>query len=87
MTAIRPDDLRRLRRAEPFQPFRIYTTQGEVFEIREPINILIGETFLSVPVRSDPNDLYGDYAAHLYYDQLLRVEPIGTAPVSSGGGS
>jgi hypothetical protein len=79
------DELRQLRRKKPFQPFRVYTTTGEVFDVLDMINILILDSFVSLTVRKDPNDLYGDYPAHFDYDQLLRVEPLERSSASPGG--
>jgi hypothetical protein len=85
--AVTAEELRELRRKKPFQPFRVYTTTGEVFDVLDMINILVGESFVSLTVRKDPNDLYGDYSAYFDYDQLLRVEPLERSPASPGGKS
>ncbi len=85
MSAALKEELRRLRRQEPFQPFRIYTKRSEVFEIRDPVNILVAEWVVVVPVRSDPNDLFGDYGASVPYEQIARVEMMGVAPAAPNG--
>jgi hypothetical protein len=76
MSAIQPDDLRKLRRAAPFKPFRVHTTTGEAFDVRDPINILVCDEFVMLPFRSDPSTLYADFSVRFYYDQLERVEPL-----------
>ncbi|HVS36533.1 MAG TPA: hypothetical protein VMS17_13295 [Gemmataceae bacterium] len=79
------EELLRLRRQEPFQPFRIHTTGGEVFEIRDTINILVAEWVVVVPVRSNPDDLFGDYGASVPYEQIARVEMMGAASAAPNG--
>jgi hypothetical protein len=80
MSAIQPDDLRKLRRAVPFRPFRVHTTTGEAFDVLNIMNILVGDTTVSLTARSDPTDFYGDYPVLFYYEQILRVEPLEDAP-------
>ena len=79
------EEMRRLRRQEPFQPFRIHTKRGEVFEIRDPVNMLAAEYVVVVPMRSNPDDLFGDYGLPVEYDQIARVEMMGPAPVPQKG--
>jgi hypothetical protein len=74
--SVTQEELLRLRRQEPFQPFRIHTKRGEMFEIRDTINILVGEWAVVVPVRSNPEDLYGDYGIPVEYNQIVRVETM-----------
>jgi hypothetical protein len=84
MSAIQPDDLRKLRRAVPFKPFRVHTTTGESYDVIDIMNILVGDTFVSLTARSNPNDLYGDYPVLFYYDQLDRVEMLEQSPSTPG---
>jgi hypothetical protein len=76
MAAITRDELLRLRRNRPFLPFRVYTKTGRAFDVLDPMNILIGDTIVSLTARSDPKDLYGDYGVDFGYDQLLRIEML-----------
>jgi hypothetical protein len=85
MPVIQAEELRRLRRQEPFQPFRIHTKDGEVYEIRDPVNMLAAEYVVLVPVRSDPNDLLGDYSIDVDYDQIARVEMMGPQQTTRNG--
>lgn len=43
--------------AEPFQPFRIHTASGRIFEVRHPEFVKIGRNTLTIyaPPESDPN--------------------------------
>ncbi len=87
MPVIQAEEMRRLSRQEPFQPFLIRTRAGEVFEILDPMNILVGDTVVVVPVHGNPADLYGDYPAEVEYDQIAGVEPIGVVGASRNGGA
>ncbi len=86
MPVIQAEQMRQLTRQEPFQPFRIHTKRGEVFEIRDPMQILVAEWVVVVPVGVTPENPYGDYGASVEYDQIVRVEPLETAPVLGGKG-
>jgi hypothetical protein len=48
--AVTAEELRGLRRKKPFQPFRVNTTTGEVFDVLDMINILVGEETVSLTV-------------------------------------
>jgi hypothetical protein len=39
---MRPDDLRRILRAQPFQPFRLHVHETTVYEIRHPEQAMVG---------------------------------------------
>ena len=84
MSVNQKEELRQLRRQEPFQPFRIHTKRGEVFKIRSPINILVGEWAVVVPVRTNPEDLYGDYGIPVEHDQIARVEMMSPTATPNG---
>jgi hypothetical protein len=86
MPVIQADELRQWRRREPFQPFRVVSTDGEIFEIRDPTNILVGDDVVLVPFRTNPASLFGDYSVYLELDQILRVEPSQSAQTIPGGG-
>ncbi|HTU92527.1 MAG TPA: hypothetical protein VMF69_20770 [Gemmataceae bacterium] len=38
---MRPDDIRRLLRQKPFQPFRLYLVDGSSYEIRHPDQVMV----------------------------------------------
>jgi hypothetical protein len=76
MAAVGQDDLLRLRRNKPFQPFRVHATTGEAFDVLDATEIGVGETIVVPPVRSDPNTVFADYGVSLPYEQLVRVEPL-----------
>jgi hypothetical protein len=47
---MRPDDLLELVRARPFEPFRIYISDGAVYEIRHPDMVIVQRSKVTVAV-------------------------------------
>jgi hypothetical protein len=45
---MRPDDLLRLIRAQPFQPFRIHLTNGRTYDVRHPDLAVVGRSTMFV---------------------------------------
>lgn len=53
---VRPEDILEMLRATPFEPFRVYLTDGAVYEVRHPdraIGTEIGEGFYRRKHRPD----------------------------------
>lgn len=85
MPVIQAEQMRQLTRQEPFQPFRIHTKRGQVFEIRDPMQILVAEWVVVVPVGVTPENPYGEYGTHVEYDQITRVEMTEPAAQNAEG--
>lgn len=47
---MRPDDILDLLRARPFEPFRLYLSDGAVFEIRHPDMAIVQRSKVTVAV-------------------------------------
>src|SRR5262249_52273825 len=73
--AVRAEELRRLLRREPFQPFRVHLADGQVFDIRHPHLQTVGETYLAIGVpESDDPDSIADHTVLVSLPEILRVE-------------
>lgn len=65
---MRPEDLRDLRDAEPFVPFRICLTDGKTYEVRHREFLMIGRTLIILGMASNPETGI--------YDQIIHISPL-----------
>jgi hypothetical protein len=65
---MRPEDLKTLRDAQPFVPFRICLTDGKSYEVPHRDFLMIARTVIDIGVASDPSGGI--------YDQIVRVAPL-----------
>ena len=73
------DELWRLKRQRPFQPFRVYLQDGRVYEARYPNLILISGWALTIgfPTPGDPDpDPLADTTASAPFDYITKVELV-----------
>jgi hypothetical protein len=72
---VTPDELLRLLRKRPFEPFRVHLTDGRVFDNRYPEMNLVGETFFDIgipePGRQDP---FVESSVNVSLDRIGRIE-------------
>jgi hypothetical protein len=80
---MKPEELYRMLHKRPFEPFRIYLTDGRVFDIRFPEINLVGVSYLilGVPVPNDP-DPVADQFIKVPLSLFDRVEPLSAAPAT-----
>ncbi len=55
---MRPEDIRELRDAQPFVPFRIFLTAGKSYDVPHPDFVMIARTVIDIGVsrtRRGPN--------------------------------
>ncbi len=65
---MRPEDLRELRDANPFVPFRICLTDGKGYDVPHRDFLMISRTVIDIGVARDP--------ASGIYDRIVRVAPL-----------
>lgn len=78
---MRPPDVRRLLRQQPFEPFRLCLVDGTAYEIRHPDLVMVERSTLAVAgtVANLPLPVAGrDVIVALLH--VLRMEPIEQAP-------
>ena len=76
-----PQDLESELKKEPFQPFRIVTTNGKTYDITEkdrPL-LLVGKRTVIIGLRVPETDPYFDRYEVVSLVHIVRLEPI---PVS-----
>jgi hypothetical protein len=70
-----------LLRKLPFQPFRIYATDGRTYDVRHPDQAVVLRSRVILPLASDPDE-YADRTEHLALVEILRAEELATDSTS-----
>jgi len=70
------DELHRLLRQRPFQPFRVVLKDGRTFDIRYPEMNLLARSYIKIgiPETAGPDPLC-DYTEYVPLSQIARVDP------------
>jgi hypothetical protein len=75
---VQADELRRLKRQEPFHPFRVHLKDGRAYEVRYPKITLVADAFITIgfPALGDTvGELY-DKTVTVPYWYITRVELV-----------
>lgn len=81
-SAVSHDEMQRLLRQRPFQPFRVFVSDGRVYDVRHPRMNLLATSFIKIGVPApDLPEPICDHTEYVQLDQILRVEPL--APPSA----
>jgi hypothetical protein len=76
------EELRQLRRREPFQPFRVYLKNGKSYEVLSAVEFGVGgDVFVGLTVH-DPIDSDKDYPVSAPINQVARIELIEPSPAN-----
>ncbi|MDO8631742.1 MAG: hypothetical protein Q7R41_14740 [Phycisphaerales bacterium] len=72
---MRPSDIIQHVRKQPFQPVRVFISDGSSYDIRHPEMMMVGRTEVVIGLLTDGNDVYDRFA---YCDpvHITRIEPI-----------
>jgi hypothetical protein len=65
---MRPEDLRELRDAQPFVPFRVCLTGGKSYDVPHRDFMMLSRTVIDIGVTADP--------ASSIYDRIVRISPL-----------
>jgi hypothetical protein len=81
---MQPLEMQRLLRKRPFEPFRVYLSDGRVFDIRHPHLTLVTELrfIIGVPDPAIPEPTIAERAVRVDWLDILKVEHL--QPVSPG---
>lgn len=72
---MRPEDLREKLKKQPFQPIRLFLSDGAFYDIRHPDLMLVGRTEIVVGLTGGNGDLPERFAS-IDPIHVVRVEPI-----------
>ncbi len=80
-----PEELYRMLKRQPFEPFRLHLTDGRVFDIRYPHMNMVGTTWIRIGILApdDPDpDPVPDHTIKVPIARISRVESLATLPSS-----
>ncbi len=81
---MQPEELQRLLRQRPFQPFRVYLSEGQTYDVLYPQLTLITRTTLAIGYPDASNPDLADHVVLVGPEAIQRVELLSaTAPTSS----
>ena len=81
---MRPEDLFELLRTRPFQPFRLFATDGRTYDVRHPDQALVLRSRVILPLPSGNSIPEG--LEHLALLHIVRAEVLPVMPASGGNG-
>jgi len=72
---MRPDEIRAHLRRQPFQPFRIYISDGAHYDIRHPELALVAQTAVVIALDSNDDNI-PERSAYCDPVHITRIEPL-----------
>lgn len=83
---MRPDDINLLLRRQPFQPFRIHLSNGQIYDIRHPDQAIVTRNTMVVglPAPDLPPSTY-DHFALVTLLHINNLEPLPSIVSSTNG--
>jgi hypothetical protein len=79
------EDLKTAVRRQPFEPFRVKLTTGEMFDIRHPELIMVGRRSAIIGLTDDPNSLSYDRTYKVDLFHVVSIEDLTKAPKGTNG--
>lgn len=74
-------EMQRLLRQRPFQPFRVFVSDGRTYDVRNPRMNLLAESYINIGIPApDLPEPICDHTEYVRLDQIVRIEPLPTAP-------
>lgn len=81
---MRPEDIRKHLKKQPFEPFRLYLSDGAFYDVPHPDFMLVGIRELVIGLRSTNKEIPGQFA---FCDPMhvTRIEPLAYSKTAHGG--
>lgn len=76
---MRPEDIRQRFRKQPFQPIRLFLSDGAHYDVRHPDIIIVGRTEVVIGLTGGNGDLPERFAS-IDPLHIVRIEPINGQP-------
>lgn len=75
------EELLRLLRQQPFQPFRVVVSDGRKYDVRYPRMNLLADSYINIgiPDETGPEPIC-DHTEHVRLNQIVRAEPLTANP-------
>jgi hypothetical protein len=83
---MRPEDLNNELKKRPFRPFRLYLSDGKVYEVRHPDLVVPGRSsvFVGTPPQEQPTAPFWDSYEIVSLIHIVRLEPLDHSATSLG---
>lgn len=80
-----PQELHDALHQQPFEPFRIVTTDGAAFDIRHPDLLMVGQRTATVGLTGQPGQTFYERTVKIDLFHVIRIEPLtATSPPPNG---
>jgi hypothetical protein len=79
---MRPEEIRS--RLRPFAPFRIFTTTGEIYDVRSPDLLLLGAGSVVIGIPAQPDGHIYDRTVQLSLLHIVKIEALQTPATGNG---
>lgn len=76
---MRPEEILELLRRRPFIPLRVHLTDGRVYDIRHPEQVLVLRQRLDIGIQPDPKTGVVEGVEHCSLLHVVRIEETGGA--------
>ncbi len=81
-----PEEIQKRLRRSPFEPFRLYLTDGASYDIRHPEMLMVGKRSLVLGLSNDPETTFYDRSIDIDILHVVRTEQIiATGPKPTNG--
>jgi hypothetical protein len=80
---MRPEDLLEFLRRRPFEPFRIFATDGRTFDVNHPDQAIVLRS--RVVLASGGDSVVPDHLEHLALVHVVRIEELGSGSQRRAG--
>ena len=81
-----PEDIEKKIREKPFKPFRMYLSDGAVYEVRHPELVLLGRRSLVLGLVSDPGQTLYERTVDVDLLHIVRMDHL-EVPATPDGAS
>jgi hypothetical protein len=78
------EDLARRVHQRPFVPFRMYLSDGSIYDLRHPELIMVGKRTAVVGVTANPQQKFFDHLVDIDLLHIVRVEAIEASAKMNG---
>jgi hypothetical protein len=82
--SMQPEELTRRIQHRPFVPFRMFLTDGSIYDVRHPELLMVGKRTAVVGMTANPQQKLFDHLADIDLLHVVRVEPIESSAPKNG---
>ena len=81
-----PEDMKKRLRKQPFEPFRIYLSDGAFYDVRHPELVMLGHRSLVLGLTSTPEDTFYERTLDVDLLHIVRMEKVPPDSTRKNGG-